>query len=166
MLQWIYAFFLFSKGLCGVNSPIPAISCNVLRLLVQWHLIFFWAFFTPDIFHLSKQKEAQVEFITLMAAFNLGELLPGFWCCACSLIDVASYLETLNGMEPSLTLLDCAFTALTSQNVCRWSIVGQWIQLNTWGKHLFLLLLFILSQKNATSKISQKQLIEGRSCLV
>lgn len=114
----------FSKCLCGVHSPIPAISCIVLWLLVQWHLIFFCAFFTPDIFHLSKQKEAQVEFITLMATFHLGELLPGFWCCACSLTDVASYWETLNRMEPSLTLLVCAFYRFDKPKCLLWIYCG------------------------------------------
>lgn len=54
-------------------------------------------------FNLSKAEEAQVEFITLMmATFHLGEVAPGLWYCALSVIDMT---VILNGMEPLLMLL-------------------------------------------------------------
>ena len=74
--------------------------------------------FSQQPFWLVKAGNAQAELITLMmAAFHLGELVPGLWYGACSLTNMASWDIYCNRMEPSLVDI-CAFSALTSQHFC------------------------------------------------
>ena len=67
-----------------------------------------------------KAEKAQVEFKTLMvAAFHLGELVPGLWRRACSLSDFTYWDCQWNGDVVNFIGHTCAFPALTRQNFCR-----------------------------------------------
>lgn len=53
-----------------------------------------------------------------MAAFCLGDLVPGFWYCACSQTDMAYWYTLYHGAIADMDITPVLFPAMASQNVC------------------------------------------------
>lgn len=90
--QPLRRFWSTSVGVCAHSAKENLLGQTLMLDTVAWLRIVLITpcnVFTADTLT-GQVGKAQVEFLTLMmASSHFVELLPGLWCCACSLPDIA-----------------------------------------------------------------------------